>query len=214
MIAGVLAALRFAPAVLGAGREIVGALTGEEPPQNASAEDVADLIERLPPEERRTAVQHVLHAKTRHQELDTQRFLAANAGPAERIRATARPEIALRATGVLVLFARGVALLFVMVSLEWLVRAVCAIAGVEDLDLPSVAALIAMLEPVTELVWAPLIASFWASADVVKKYMGCRERDKARADEMTAGRPLDAAQATVADAGGAIAGIVRALKGR
>ena len=214
MIGGILAALKFAPAVLGAGREIVGALTGREPPSNATAEDVADVIDRLPAEERRTAVAHILAAKTRHQELDTQRFLAMEAGGTERLRVTARPEIARRAAGVLTLFARGVAVLFIMVCVEWLVRAGCAIAGVEAPDLPSVAGLLAHLEPVTELVWAPLIASFWACADIVKKYMGCRERDKARADEMAAGRPLDATQATVADAGGAIAGIIRAFKGR
>lgn len=215
MIGTVLTALRFAPAVLGAGREIVGALTGREPPPSATAEDVADMIDRLPPEERRTAVQHVLHAKTRHQELDTERFHRLTEGPADRIKATARPKIALRAMRVVTLFATGMAILFVLAALDWGVRAFYIVFLDETPpDIPSAWGLLAAAEPVAELIWLPLLGSFWASVEIVKKYMGCRERDKARADEIAAGKPLESAQATVANAGGAIAGIIRALKGR
>ena len=214
MIPVLLAALKFAPAVLGAGREIVGALTGREPAPDATPEEVAAEIEALSPDQRMAATLQVMQAKTRAQELDTDRFYELTAGAAEKVRATARPEIALRAMGVLTLFARAVALVAVAVAVEWCVRAACAIAGVSPPDLPSIPGLIAELEPVAELVWAPLIGSFWACAEIVKKYMGCRERDKARADEMAAGRPIESAQATVVEAGGSIAGIIRALKGR
>lgn len=214
MISAVLTALKFAPTVLGAGREIVGAFTGREPAPDATPEEVAAEIEALPADQRMAATMQVMQAKTRAQELDTDRFHELTSGSAEKLRATARPEIALRAMGVLTLFARIVAIIGVAIALEWCVRAAYAIAGVPTPLLPSIPELIAELEPVAELVWAPLIASFWVCAAIVKKYMGCRERDKARADEMSAGRPLESAQATVAEAGGSIAGIIRALKGR
>jgi hypothetical protein len=38
---------------------------------------------------------------------------------------------------------------------------------------------IAGLSPITEMIWVPLLGSFWASVKIVKKYMGARERDKA-----------------------------------
>ena len=130
------------------------------------------------------------------------------------MRSTARPEIALRAMGVVTLFSRGVAFLFVLVMLDWAVRSYCVLAGQPTPVLPSVTALLAQLEPVAEMVWAPLLGSFWAAVEIVKKYMGCRERDKARADEITAGKPLESAAASIADAGGTVANIIRALKGR
>lgn len=214
MIPALLSALKFAPAVLGAGREIVGALTGREPAPDAAPEDVAAEIEALPHDQRMAATMAVMQAKTRAQELDTDRFYELTSGSAEKVRATARPTIALAAMRVVTLFSSMVAVLFGLVVLDWGVRAVCAAFGVVLIGVPTVGDLIAALEPVTEMVWAPLIASFWASVAVIKKYMGCRERDKARTDEMAAGRPLESAQATVVEAGGAVAGIIRALKGR
>ena len=214
MIGALLTALKFAPTVLTAGREIVGAFTGREPPADAAPEDVAAEIEALPPDERMAATMQVMQAKTRAQELDTDRFYELTSGSAEKIRSTARPEIALRAMGVLTMFARAITVLFSAIALEWAVRALCAIAGASPPDLPSITGLVAHLEPVAELVWAPLIASFWVCADIVKKYMGCRERDKARADEMRSGKPLESARATMVDAAGSISGIIRALKGR
>lgn len=214
MIPALLAALRYAPAVLGAGREIVGALTGREPAPDATPETVAAEIESLPADQRMAATLQVMQAKTRAQELDTDRFYDLTSGSAEKVRATARPRIALAAMGVVTLFAKGVMVLFCLVVADWLVRVGFAVFGVVPLGLPSAGKLVAALEPVAEMVWAPLIASFWASVAVIKKYMGCRERDKARTDEMSAGRPLESAQATVADAAGSVAGIIRALKGR
>ena len=213
MIPALLGALKFAPAVLSAGREIVGALTGRSPAPDATPEAVAAEIESLPHDQRMAATMQVMAAKARMQDLDTERFVAMT-GSAEELRASARPRIALAAMGVVTLFARGAAVLFGIVVLDWGVRVVCGALGVHLVGVPTVGDLLAALEPVTELIWAPLIASFWAAVEVVKKYMGCRERDKARADELTAGRPLESAQATVVDAGGAVAGIIRALKGR
>ncbi len=209
-----LSALKLAPVVLSAGREIVGALTGREPPPSATSEDVWSSIEGLPSEQRTAAVAHVMAAKRRFQELDTERFHALTSGDAERIRSTARPQIALRAMGVVTLFARGVAAMFALLALDWAVRAGFVLFGVPAPKLPSVTSLLAQLEPVATFVWVPLLGSFWACVEVVKKYMGCRERDKARCDEMKAGKPLESAQATIVDAGGAVAGIIRALKGR
>ena len=214
MIPALLTALRFAPTVLSAGREIVGAFTGREPPGGATPEDVAAQIEALPSDQRMAATMQVMQAKTRLQELDTDRFHELTSGSAEKVRSTARPEIALRAMGVLTLFARGMALVVIAIAVEWCVRALCAIFDTAPPDLPSIPGLIAELEPVAELIWAPLISSFWVCAEIVKKYMGCRERDKARADEMQADKPLESVQATVVEAAGSVAGIIRALKGR
>ena len=214
MIGTLLTALKFAPTVLTAGREIVGAFTGRAPPAGATPEDIAAEIEALPPDERMAATMQVMAAKTRAQELDTDRFYELTSGSAEHVRATARPEIALRAMAVLTLFSRAVAFLFGLVMLDWAVRSYCVLTGQPTPVLPSVTALLAQLEPVVELVWAPLLGSFWASVEIVKKYMGCRERDKARADEVKAGKPLESAAASIADAGGTVASIIRALKSR
>ena len=213
-VGGILSALRFAPAVLAAGREIVGAFTGREPPSSASVEDVADAIDRLPADQRAAAVGHVMAAKVRKQELDTSRFHALTAGDAERIRSTARPEIALRAMGVVTLFARVFAVLMTLAVVDWTVRAAFALLAWEVPDIPSPWSLIADAAPAAEIIWAPLVASMAACVRVITKYMGCRERDKARADEMEAGRPLESAKASIADAGGAVAGIIRAWKSR
>ena len=212
MIPALLGALRFAPAVLSAGREIAGALSGREVSPAATAEDVAERIEQLPEADRRAAMGHVLAARTRCQELDTARFQGLTEGGAEKVRATARPEIALRAMRVVTLLARGLTLLVLATVAEWAIRMAYAIAGGAAPELPSIWALVAEAAPVAEMVWAPLLATIAASTAIVRKYMGCRERDKARDDEIRAGRPLDAAQATIADAGGALAGVIRAVR--
>ena len=213
MIPALLGALRFAPAVLSAGREIAGALSGREMPPAATAEEVADRIDAMPEAERRAALSHVLAARVRCQELDTARFTSLTEGGADKVRATARPEIALRAMRVVSLLGRGLTLLVLATVGEWAVRMAYAVLGAGEPELPSIWALIAEAEPLAEMIWAPLVATIAASTSIVRKYMGCRERDKSREDEIRAGRPLDAGQATIADAGGAIAGLVRAFRG-
>jgi len=79
----------------------------------------------------------------------------------------------------------------------------------ETVTLPG---MLADLSPVAEMIWAPLLASFWASVEIVKKYMGVRERDKAHEYEMKNGGPLSSTTATIEAAGGTIAKIVRAIR--
>lgn len=213
MIPALLGALRFAPAVLAAGREIAGALSGRELPPAATAEEVADRIGQLPEGDRQAALAHVLAARTRCQELDTARFAGLTEGGADKVRATARPEIALRAMRVVTLLARGLTLLVLATVAEWAVRMAYAVAGGGVPDLPSIWALVAEAAPVAEMIWAPLLGTIAAATAIVRKYMGCRERDKSREDEIRAGRPLDAGQATIADAAGSLAGVVRAFRG-
>jgi hypothetical protein len=68
------------------------------------------------------------------------------------------------------------------------------------------------LAPVAEMIWAPLLGSFWASVEIVKKYMGVRERDKAHEYELRNGAPLNSTNATIEAAGGTIANLIRALR--
>ena len=199
MIPALLAALQLAPTVLSAGRDIVGAFTGRELAPDATPEDIAAEIEALPEDQRMAATMQVMQAKTRAQELDTDRFYALTSGSAEHVRSTARPEIALRAMAVVTLFARGAAFLFVLVMLDWAVRSYCVLTGQPTPVLPSVTALLAQLEPVAEVVWAPLLGSFWAAVEIVKKYMGCR-RARQGARRRDAGRP--AARVGEGDGGG------------
>ena len=63
-----------------------------------------------------------------------------------------------------------------------------------------------------EMIWAPLLGSFWASVEIVKKYMGVRERDKAHEYELRNGAPLNSTNATIEAAGGTIANLIRALR--
>mgnify|MGYP003667310978 FL=1 len=220
MIPLLLGALKFAPSVLSAGVNIYNAITGdgEALPEDAPAETVAAKIEALPPEQRRLAMVEVMKAKTRAQELDTARFVSMTAveegGDAEKIRSTARPEIALQAMSVITIFAKAIRLLFVVTVIEWLTRAVFALADKPFPVIDSIWDLLADAAPVSEMIWAPLLGSFWACVEIVKKYMGCRERDKAQQYEMQHGAPLHSAAATVEAAGGGIANIIKAVRGK
>jgi hypothetical protein len=69
--------------------------------------------------------------------------------------------------------------------------------------------MLAGLSPVAEMIWAPLLGSFWASVEIVKKYMGVRERDKAHEFEIRHGAPLHSTQATIEAAGGTVAQVIR-----
>lgn len=214
MLPLLLGALKFAPAVLSAGMEIFNAVTGEELPPDTTPETLHDKIEQLPPEQRAVIAAEIVRAKTRAQELDTARFAAMNDGGAEKVRATARPEIALQAMGVIRVFATAFKVLVLATVLEWLARAGFAVAGEPFPVTESLWDLIADAAPVAEMIWGPLIASFWVCAEVIKKYMGCRERDKAQQYEMQAGKPLTSAAATIEAAGGGIAGIIKAVRGK
>lgn len=229
-----LGLLGLAPQIMGAVSGIVSAITGKPPPPEAaeSPEGMAAHIDGLPPVQRAEVQLRVFEHVEAMERKTTERWLARmameGAAGAEKIRASARPRIALQAMGVIRVFALVLIWALVMLTLEWLARAGLALWGCHDSpgpdDVPveicrqlpaglSVTALLAQLAPVTTIIWPPLLASLAACVAVIKAYMGARERDKARADEMEYGKPISSTAATVAAAGGTIAGIIRAVRG-
>ncbi|MBP5857277.1 hypothetical protein KAJ83_09675 [Marivibrio halodurans] len=216
LITGLLAALKFAPSVFAAGQSIYNAVTGEDPPPEAveSEEAFARHVEGLPPEQRDRIVEQTIAAKVAIQRADTERFVAMTDGTAEKIRATARPEIARRAMGVIERFSRILVWLGALTVLQWAVGWLGPLVSNDFRAPASIWDEIAKMAPVAEMIWAPTLAALYACLEVIKKYMGCRERDKAMEAEIRAGRPLKSTQATIEAAGGAIGGIVRAIKGK
>ena len=216
LLTSVLAALKFAPAVLSVGRAAYNALVDDDSklPDSAGEDDVAAAIESLPPEQRDAVIEKVLKTKARLQALDTQRFLSMNDGDAEKLRASARPEIALRAMKVIETVVSVFKVVFFFTIAEWLGRAGFALAGKPFPVTDSVWSLFAEEEPVTVLIWPQVVTAIGASVMVILKYMGCRERDKAQQFELQAGRPLQSAEAVATAAGGAIGAIVKAVRGR
>lgn len=208
-----LAALAAVPALFDAARSIFSDETSQAVPSGISPEDLAGRIDALPEAQRHAIMHRLYEHKERLQDHDTQRFAKLTEGDAAKVAATARPEIARQAMAVVTMFARGLSILFLVTVVEWFARLVCAAAGWEFPDV-SLWALIAQAQPVTEMIWAPMLGSFWASVEIIKKYMGARERDKAHQYEIIAGRPLDATAATVQAAAGGLAGLVKAWKGR
>lgn len=232
-IPALLGLLSAAPQILGAVGGIVSAVTGGDPPAaaRASPEAMAEHIAALPPEQQveiRVRVMDHIEAMERE---TTARWSARlgfeAAADVEKLRATARPQIALQAMAVIRVF--GIVLIWAAaaLSVEWLVRVGFAVWGCSETAGPngavievcrtmpaelSVGYMLAQLGPVTAMIWPPLLASLAACVAVIKAYMGARERDKARADEMTHGKPLDSTAATVAAAGGSIANLIRAFR--
>lgn len=214
VLAAILPLLTYAPAVLEGARAIVSAVTGEDPPEDAARgpEALARHIGALPDAERAEIVSRLAALRAEVQASDTARFLAMTEGPVEKLRASARPEIAKRAMGVIETFALVFKVVFFAIVAEWTARTVAVWAGAplpEGLTLPG---MMAELAPVAEMIWAPLLGSFWASVEIVKKYMGVRERDKAHEYELRNGGPLNSTSATIEAAGGTIANMIRALK--
>lgn len=210
--ATLLGLLKYAPTVLEAGRDIVAAITGEPIPADAPAESVVAAAEKLPPDQREKVLSAVINAKIQLQALDTERFLQLTQGDKEKLEATARPQIALRAMGVLTMFASGVKLMFLATIGELVVRHIYFIMGEAYPDI-SLWKILAEGAPVAEMIWAPLLGSFWASVAVITKYMGCRERDKAQEYEIHNEAPLKSTDAVIAASGGAIANAIRVWKG-
>lgn len=218
----ILGALKYAPAIFEAGRDIVQAVTGEEVPPEFSGnpDGLATYVGALTPEQQREIASRILDVKLRHQELDSDRFKILTEGDAEKVRATARPEIALRAMGVIETMVRVFLVLFYAAILEWAARLFWGLLAANDLGIAppfpvaiSLWDIIAKAEPVTSIFLPLVVGAFWASVSVITKYMGCRERDKAREAEMSFGKPLDANAATIEAAGGFVSGAIRAVKG-
>jgi len=214
VIPAILAALKFAPAVFSASKAIFSAVTGEPVAGDETHEDLASRIQSLPPEQQAAVTTQILAFKAEVQALDTERFIAMTESDAEKVKATARPKIARRAMGVLESFAWVFKVLVIATVVEWAARAICASVGVSFPVTDSLPGLIAELAPAAEMIWAPLIVSFATCASVIRKYMGCRERDKAQQYEMMAGRPLGAAASTVEAAGEGIAGLIKTVRGK
>lgn len=228
---GLLAAL---PSLFSAGAEVISAVTGEEPPAQAlgSPEAMAAHIENLPPDQQAEIQRRFYEHAEKLDRNSTERWAARmqmeTAADVEKLRSSARPKIALQAMGVIRTFAFVLIWAMVALSIEWLTRAGFAAFGCRESVGPdgllveicrtmpselSVGYMLAQLEPVVNMIWPPLLASLAACVAVIKAYMGARERDKARADEMRHGKPLDSTAATIAAAGGGVAGIIRAFKG-
>lgn len=150
--------------------------------------------------------------ETERQKQDTARFVSMNDGDAEKVRATARPQIALRAMAVVETFATVFKWLAIATLVEWAVRTGYTLSGHEFPDTVSLINLIAGAKPVAEMIWVPLLGSFWACVSVIKTYMGCRERDKAQQYEMANGKPLESSRATVQAAGGVLANVANVVK--
>lgn len=216
LITGLLTALKFAPAVFSAGKSIYNSVTGEDPPAEAakSEEAFAEHVEGLPPEQRDKIVEQTIAAKVAIQRADTERFVAMTDGSAEKIRATARPEIARRAMAVIERFSKLLVWLGALTILQWLVGWIGPLVS-DDFKAPaSIWDEIAKMAPVAEMIWGPTLAALYACLEVIKKYMGCRERDKAIEAEIRAGKPLQSTQATIEAAGGAVAGLIKAVRGK
>lgn len=194
-----------APALFKGAQAIYSAVTGDEPAD--TAEELSSQIDTLPPEQRTRVIEGVVKL----QSLDTQRFMALTDGNAEKVRATARPEIAMQAMGVIRLFGYAISAVFLLAVLDWALKLG---AFYLDLKLPgySVWESLADASPVAEMIWGPALGILWACVAVVKKYMGCRERDKAIEAEIRAGKPLNSTNATVAAAAEGVAGIVQAFR--
>lgn len=216
MIPALLAALQFAPAVLSAGRAAYNAIASEDQqlPIDAGPDTTAAAIGGLPEAQRVEVFAHVLDVKARVQELDTRRFVSMNDGDAEKIRASARPEIARRAMGVIETVVWVFKVTFLATIFEAALRFLFQASGKAWPDGVSIWSLFAAAAPVTDLIWPQLVGVIAASVMVITKYMGCRERDKAQEFELQAGRPLQSAEAVATAAGGAIGAIVRAVRGK
>lgn len=211
MIGAIAAALTYAPSILKAGIDIFNAITGKELPPETSATDLNAAIEELPADQKGAVVAAILAYQQKVEEFDTDRFKLLTEGDADKVRATARPEIAQRAMGVIEIFSKAFKWLVVATFLELLVKTLAFYLKVETPAF-SLWSTIAEMQPVAEVIWAPLVASFWVCADVIKKYMGCRERDKAQEYEILAGKPLNASQATIEAAGSAAAKVIKAWR--
>lgn len=211
----ILGALKFAPAVFEVGKQVFEAVTGEPIGGEATPETLAEKIEALPADQRAAITKDVLAYQAQLQALDTQRFMGLTDGDAEKVKATARPEIARRAMSVIEIFPKAFLWLVAATIGEWLFRALFAAIGQPFPVTDSLWSMLAEAAPITELIWPPLVAALGASVAVITKYMGCRERDKAQEFEIRAGRKLDASDAVIEAAGGIVGGLAkRFLAGR
>ena len=203
MLPAVLGLLSAAPALLAAATDVYRAVTGDEVPEAARSapQTMAAAIDRLPADQRDAVVARLLEHREALDREWTTRFVAMSDGDAETLRASARPQIALQAMAVIALFSRLLVGLGIVTVTQWAVLLLCEAMGWQA-PTTDIWAMLAKAQPVAEMIWAPLLASFGACVVIVKAYFGARERDKAQEYELRAGRPLAASAAVVEAAAG------------
>ena len=214
MLPVLLKALTLAPQLFKTGRDVYEMVTGQSTDDIRSEEELVNRIETLPVDQQETIMLKVLDAKVKFQQLDTQRFMSMTEGDADKVRATARPTLALDSMKLMLMPFLLIRWLIILACLEWVIEAVAAGFG-KDVDVPSLFSVFANMniETVWPLVASVLVPAYLGAVAVIRKYMGCRERDKALQYEMQNGKPLKGLQATVHAASG-IATLVNAFKGR
>lgn len=206
-----LQALTLAPQIFEAGKEIYTAVTGNAVDTQSPAE-LVNHIERLPLQQQEAIIAKVLDAKVQYQRLDTERFKALTSGDADHVRATARPQIALRCMAMMELPFKVLVWMLVLACGEWVIEGV-ALAFGRSVDVPSLFAVFAQVDGAlaAQVMGTLLVPGFMSAVLVIRKYMGCRERDKAIEYEIQHGKPLKALDATINAASG-IASLVSAIK--
>ncbi len=204
---GLASILAAAPSIFDGVRGIYNAVTGDTAAETPDA--LCDQVAALPPDQQ-TAI---INRATELQRMDTERFIAMTDGDAEKIRASARPQIALKAMRVISAFGFSLVALFAVAIVEWLVQMIAIGLSGSPLNF-SIWDSLARIAPASEVIMVPALGAFWSCVEIIKKYMGCRERDKARADEIRAGRNLSSTAATIEAASGGIIGAIKAVRGR
>jgi len=213
VITALLAALKAGPMIFEAGRSLYNAFTGEET-QAGTPEELEQQIRSLPPEQREALTAKILDFKAKQEMYDTQRFALLTEGDAKKVTATARPKIALQAMLVVMVMGFSLAGIFFVAVLDWGLQLYFALSKSQTYpEGISIWKSLQDAEGAWTLLSVPALGAFWACVEIIKKYMGCRERDKARRDEIIAGRPLDSTAATIQASTGAISSLVKAIRG-
>lgn len=206
--------LMMAPKIFETGVDIYNTVTGGNE-SFESETDLAQAIEELPPQHKELVTMKVFEAQVEYQRLDTQRFVTLTDGDAEKVKATARPEIALRCMTMMETPFRMLTLIvYVLVGLlaiEWLIEAVSMLLADDGVGVDVNSPLGLLTQATTAFSWEGVLAiigpAYIAAVVTIKKYMGCRERDKAQEYEIKHGSPLNSANSTVMAASGVLDGL-------
>ncbi|MEX2630015.1 MAG: hypothetical protein WD341_08765 [Tistlia sp.] len=199
-------------------REVAGAayesVTGEKVPAETSVKGLAERIQALPPEDQAVVVKAMLDQEVELARIDARQQEALTKGSAEWVRATARPEIALRAMKSIQRVLQAFGLLVAITVLQWAVETGAVLFGAPPPDVGSVWALLAEVKDVWELVAITFGSGFAACVAIVRRYMAARERDKAQEYELAAGSRLHSSGAVETAAGGLVGGLIKAVRGK